>query len=403
MSQTHRIAAAGRNLGTIMSRFGQAGWRRAALGGVVCLAAAGWCQAEEARKSTSVAGLTPVDVFVSGQDGYNTYRIPGIEVAADGTLLAFAEARRLNSSDPGMEHNDIDLVLKRSTDGGKTWSPMVVIEDPGEYWSAANPATVLDRDTGKLWLLYLRCRPDRSTDNARPGTDDHQIIARFTTDAGQHWSEPIDLTTASRDMQNPKWRSTVIGPGGMIQDRHGRLIAPAWMVDPFTVFAIYSEDHGKTWQRGAMVPGGLHGDENQLVELADGTILMDFRQGDNVPHRWFAASHDGGKTWDKPHAGLPVSQVACGIERLLSKSAGDDHDCIVWTGPRGPGRNNLVVRISHDNTRSFPTEKMIAENPAAYSDLARMPDKSVAILYERDNYGYITFLHLTESFLHGKP
>ena len=92
--------------------------------------------------------LTHTDVFLSGKDGYHTYRIPALEAAPDGSLIAFAEARKYNAADPGFGRQDIDLVFKRSTNNGATWSPMTVLEDPGELWSAANPATVVDRTSG---------------------------------------------------------------------------------------------------------------------------------------------------------------------------------------------------------------------------------------------------------------
>jgi sialidase-1 len=105
-------------------------------------------------------GMSPpahVDVYVSGKDGYTGYRIPAIETAPDGSLLAFAEARKHNLSDPGGKGQEIDLVLKRSTDGGATWSAMKLIEHSGEFWSSANPATVVDRGNGRVWVFYLRC------------------------------------------------------------------------------------------------------------------------------------------------------------------------------------------------------------------------------------------------------
>jgi hypothetical protein len=233
------------------------------------------------------AATESTDVFVEKTGGYFAYRIPAIETAQDGTLLAFAEARKYNLDDPGFGKQDIDLVYRRSRDGGKTWSPMKVIEDPGEFWSAANPATLVDRANGRVWLLYLRCKPHRNTDTARPGTDDSRVLARTSDDNGQTWSEPIDLTRASRDYSDPRWRCTVVGPGGMIQDRHGRLLAACWRFAPFGNFALYSEDHGKTWQRSAFVPGP--GDECQLVELADGKLLMDIRQELRVAREHFAA------------------------------------------------------------------------------------------------------------------
>jgi sialidase-1 len=339
-------------------------------------------------------------VFAERTGGYFAYRIPAIETATDGSLLAFAEARKYNLDDPGYGKQDIDLVYRRSGDGGKTWSPMKVIEDPGELWSAANPATVVDRASGRIWLLYLRCKPGKNTDTARPGTDDSQILARTSDDNGLTWSEPIDLTRVSRDFDDAKWRCSVVGPGGAIQDRRGRLVAACWRFEPFGNFTLFSDDHGKTWQRSSFVPAHC-GDECQLVELADGRLLMDIRQ-ETGPRRSFSFSQDGGKTWSPHRPGLPVSPVACAIERYPLKSAGDDRDRIIWTGPRGPDRQNLVVRISYDEGQSFPVERMIYAGHAAYSDLTILNDKSVGVLWERGaehGYQYITFTRLTREFL----
>ena len=286
----------------------------------------GWPQSE----------LRHIDVFTSGQDGYHTFRIPAIEAAPDGSLLAFAEARKYNRSDPGMEENDIDLVMKRSTDGGATWSAMKVIEDPGEKWSAANPATVVDKTNRKVWLFYIRSKPGRSSVTSRPGTDDMQNMARTSTDNGVTWSEPIDLTSVARDLSDSNWRVSVPGPGGPIQDRKGRLIVAFWKVEPPGVFALFSEDHGRTWRRGQMVPGGHGGDENQLVELSGGRILMDFRQNSG-PRRWMAVSNDGGKTWSEPWEAVTVTPVACAIERFMPGPPVATPPAFCGPARKGPG------------------------------------------------------------------
>lgn len=343
--------------------------------------------------------LLQSDVYVSGRDGYFAFRIPVIEVAADGTLLAFAEARKTNRGDPGTNGNEIHLVVKRSADGGRTWSPMILIENAGEGWSAANPATVLDRSNGRVWVHYVRCKPGRGSREARPGTDDLSNLVRYSDDHGASWSGPVDVTAALRDMADPQWGSTIVGPGGGIQDRSGRLIVPCWKSPLRGVFAAFSEDQGRTWRRGELVPGGCGGNEDQLVELADGRLLLDFRQ-DSGDARWNAFSADGGRTWSQPRAGQPVSPVCCAIERYTLKAAGRDRDRIVWTGPRGPAkRTNLVVRISEDEAESFPVERLIAEGSAAYSDMALLPDGSVGVLWERENYGFITFTRLDREFL----
>jgi len=356
--------------------------------------------AAEAGRPQPSPDLKHVDVYQSGTEGYHTFRIPAIETAADGTLLAFAEARKDNASDPGTGNNDIDLVLKRSTDGGATWSAMGIIEDPGEKWSAANASTVLDRQTGRLWVFYIRCKPGRGTEKARPGTDDMQVLARTSDDHGVKWSEPIDLTAVARDLADPNWGASVPGPGGAIQTAKGRLIVPIWGYS-WRNLTIYSDDHGRTWRRGARVPGDQNGDENQLVELSDGRILMDFRQGKG-PHRYLSVSDDGGATWGSVRPGQSVTPVMCAIERLTLKSAGDDRDRLLWTGPKGPGRSRLVARLSYDEGRTFQNERPIADEPAAYSDLTILKDKSAGVLWERGDYKFITFTRLDRSFLEPK-
>jgi sialidase-1 len=348
--------------------------------------------------------LTHTDVFASGKDGYHTYRIPAIEAAPDGSLIAFAEARKYNADDPGFGKQDIDLVFKRSTNNGASWSPMTVLEDPGELWSAANAATVVDRTNGKLWVFYLRSRPGRSTDTSRPGTDDMQTLARWSETSGRTWSEPLDLTAVARDMNDKTWRASVAGPGGAIQTRKGRLMVPMWKV-PFANFAIFSDDHGRTWQRGQIVPGKQGGDENQIVELADGRILMDIRQNSG-PHRWLAESADGGQAWTEPRIGIQVTPVACAIERFTFKAAGDDRDRILWTGPKGPERSHLLIRTSYDEGKNFANEQLVSDQYAAYSDLTVLKDKTVGVLWERGlerGYQFITFTRLNRDWLEADP
>ena len=342
--------------------------------------------------------LTHVDVFSAGQDGYFGYRIPTLAAAPDGTLLALAEARKHSLADPGGDGQDIDLVLKRSTDGGATWLPMQVLEDPGEYWSAANPATVVDRDTGKLWLIYLRAKPGCDTHRARPGTDDIQVLARSSADNGRTWSDPADLTAITRDLADPQWRTSVPGPGGAIQDHRGRLVVPFWRYAPWGVFVAFSADHGRTWQRGGIVPE-VEGDECQLVELPDHRLLLDIRQ-QKGPHRWRVISDDGGLTWSAPQPGETVTPVCCAIERCPAYAA--EYDLLVWTGPRGPHRNNLVARLSRDGGRTFGDERLICAGPAAYSDLTVLPDESIGVLWERgvtNAYESITFTRLARPWL----
>ncbi|MBI4890593.1 MAG: exo-alpha-sialidase, partial [Acidobacteria bacterium] len=213
----------------------------------------------------SAAGplLTHTDVFRSGDNGYNGYRIPALVETAGGDLLAFAEARKENHGDPG--NGDIDLVVKRSQDRGATWSELIVVDDPGEKWAASNPTPVLDRSNGRLWIAYNRWRPGKGTFESHPGTDDNQTWLRFSDDHGRTWSPARDITRDTRDFDN--WGAIFLGPGGAIQTKSGRLLLPAarcpetcsvmaavpgWQGSLYLMraYAIYSDDHGAAWKRG---------------------------------------------------------------------------------------------------------------------------------------------------------
>ncbi len=349
--------------------------------------------------------ISHVDVFTSVQDGYHTYRIPAVETAPDGSLLVFTEARKYNRHDPGTHGNDIDLVYKRSTDAGKTWSEMRVLDDPGERWASCNPVTLLDRTTSRVWLFHNRTRPDRSSASARVGTDDSQAWARYSQDNGLTWSEPRDLTGIARDVEH--WGSSFFGPGGAIQNAAGRLIVPVSQTTgkgdgddrstptTWTAFTIYSDDHGETWTRSKLVSSASS--ENQLVELADGNLLMDARQ-DKGPTRWIFLSSDGGQTWSAPRTGQVVPPIASGIERYSLASAEDDRNRILWTGPRGPGRQTLVLRVSYDEGRTFTNERIISEEKAAYSDITLLADRSIGVIWERGGYAFLTFTRFDLGF-----
>jgi len=344
------------------------------------------------------------DVFTSGQDGYFAYRIPCIVTAPNGALLAFVEARKNNLSDPGGKGQEIDLALKISTDRGRTWSAMKLVEDAPELYSSANPAAVVDSQKKRIWVFYVRCKPARGTYTARAGTDDVLNLARWSDDNGLSWSEPIDLTRIARDFSDPKWTITVPGPGGAIQTSSGRLVVPCWRSAPMRNFVLYSDDHGRSWQRSAEVPGEEQINENQVVELADGRVLMDSRQRRGA-HRWMSTSSDGGNTWSNPRPGQQVTPVMCGIERFTLAAGSAGRNRILWSGPAGPGRTNLTVWTSYDEGKSFQNPRRIYEGPSAYSDMTILDDGTVGILWERGRkrgYQFITFTRVDLSWLEPK-
>ena len=161
---------------------------------------------------------------------------------------------------------------------------------------------------------------------------------------------------------------------------------------PWNTYAIFSDDHGESWQRGQLVPDGEWGSESQLVELSDGRILFDVRQNEG-PHRWVATSDDGGETWSTPRPGEAVTPVCCGIER-----GGLGLGRIVWTGPKGPSRSNLVARFSDDDGETFTDELALSDGYAAYSDLTILDDGTAGAIWERGverGYQFVTFSRFT--------
>ena len=145
-------------------------------------------------------------------------------------------------------------------------------------------------------------------------------------------------------------------------------------------YVLFSDDRGETWNRGELLDALT--DENQVVELADGTIMMDARQS-RGGRRWVAFSSDGGNTWSRPRPGQKVTRVAIAIERYSLDSAGAGRNRILWTGPKGPGRLNLVLRFSHDEGQTSGRDMLLYGGFAAYSDLELLDDGSLGVLWER--------------------
>ena len=242
------------------------------------------------------AAPTATIVFSNGTDGYPIYRIPSLICTPKGVLLAFCEARSGNDQSP------TDMVLRRSLDGGKTWQGMQVLVKAVPE-AAMDPTVVFDRVTQELVLIYDRwpVTPEGheagdATPHRKPGLGRDSITTWIMTsrDDGATWSPPRDITSTTK---RPGWMETIHGPGVGIQTRSGRLLIPCAKNEgePWSNYAIYSDDHGKTWQLSdnEMGPGV---NETQVVELADGTLLLNMRSDDAKKGcRVGATSHDGGQ------------------------------------------------------------------------------------------------------------
>lgn len=371
---------------------------------------AAWTRAQSTQAPPPTRSDEPfeTDVYVAGQEGYHTFRIPSVILTAKGTLLAFAEGRRAGRSDAG----DIDLVVKRSTDGGATWSTLKVIGDNGSG-TFGNPCPVVERDSGTIWLLTTQNLGEDKESQIVDGTSKggRTVWVMHSTDDGVTWSEPRDI---SANVKKADWTWYATGPGIGIQTRRGRLVIPAnhalaaSKVHQSHLF--FSDDRGKTWTLGGSAAD--HTNESQVVELADGRLMLNMR---NHPpqkpenFRKVAISTDGGKILGETTTDSsliePPAQASL-LRYSLAKNAGTGKGArknrLLFANPAAPKRERMTVRVSYDEGTTWPVSRVIYEGPSAYSCLVVLRDRTIGLLYERgaeSPYDRITFTRFTLRWL----
>ncbi len=346
-----------------------------------------------------------LDVFVSGQDGYRTFRIPAMVVTKKGTVLAFCEGRVGGRGDSG----NIDMVLKRSTDGGKTFGPLQVVWDKAKD-TCGNCCPVVDQKTGTIHLLMTWNRGDdhegaiingKSKEPRRP-------YITSSTDDGKTWSKPIDLSKTCRDAD---WGWYATGPGVSIQLERGkykgRLVCPAnhsnkkYKDHAYASHVIYSDDGGKSWKKSEAIRPGCN--EAQVVELADGTLMMNMRAYKPHGARAISLSSDGGATWSKVtfQKDLPEPTCQASILRYTTAADGGKNRLLFANPPQSRGRHRITVKLSYDEGKTWGVSRMIHKGSSAYSCLTILPDKSIGLFYERDGSSKITLANFTLAWLTG--
>jgi sialidase-1 len=341
----------------------------------------------------------PLDLFAgTGKAPHHTYRIPTLAVTKQGTLLAFAELRRNSAYDSG----DIETVLKRSTDGGKTWSAEKVIQDFGTD-TIGNACPIVDPATGRISVLTVWGRlPER---NVKPGfgEDSRRLYLSHSDDDGLTWSEPANIT---EQVKAPTWSWFVPGPAQGIVIQHGphkgRMVVgvnhreTAGEAPGYYAHAMFSDDSGKTWKSSKSY-AALHTNECEIVELANGDLMLNMRNhGSPKRERAVAISKDGGDTWGETtwDAALPEPQCMASIIRHTLPAEGNP-GLILFSNPASQkGRENLTLRGSIDEGKTWPHSKLIKAGDAAYSHLAVLPDGTIALAYETDAYKRIVFTTL---------
>jgi sialidase-1 len=360
------------------------------------------------KSSAAEPQLTKIDLFTAGEEGYALYRIPGLVVTKRGTLLAYCEARKSDRGDWGT----IDVLLRRSTDGGQSWGQRQHIAHHGGKvpknavalaqqlategeQTVNNPVLVAARDGAVHFLYcveYARCFYCRSDDD------------------GETFSKPIDITPAfERFRPDYDWKVLATGPAHGIELRSGRLVVPVWLSTgtgghahrPSVTSTIYSDDQGRTWQRGEIaVPNTeewVNPNETVVVELADGSVMLNVRSESKNHRRLLVTSPDGATGWSRARFQEELLEPICMaslVRYSLEKNGGKNrllfanpHNLERADGKGKPGvgrdRKNLSIKLSEDDGASWPINRTLEPGFSGYSDLAVGPDRSVYCFYER--------------------
>lgn len=324
--------------------------------------------------------LRKADVFVSGADGYHTFRIPALMTTQQGSLLAFCEGRKNGRGD----HGDLDLVMKRSDDLGETWSDLQLVYEEGgdENITIGNPCPVQDQSTGTIWLPFCR--------------DNREVLMTYSKDDGRTWAKPFDIT---KDTKAEGWGWYATGPGVGIQMTRGRykgrMVIPCdhrEMRDGKWIklsHVFYSDDHGETWKLGGSVAD--HTDECQVVELHDGRLMINMRnywkadggQDELGGKRAVAISDDGGESWQPHSFDSTLIEPICQASFIKHSNDTFRRPPLLFSNPASTNRRQaMTVRVSTDDGQTWPVARVIEPGPAAYSCLTVLPDRSIGCLYE---------------------
>ncbi|MCE7059405.1 exo-alpha-sialidase [Dyadobacter sp. CY343] len=367
----------------------------------------------------AVQAQTPV--FVSGAEGYKSFRIPAIVRAPNGDLLAFAEGRVAGSGDFG----DIDIVMKRSKDKGKTWSASQVVAGYDKL-QAGNPAPVFDLSDpafpkGRLFLFFNT--GNNHEGEVRKGKGLREVWYKTSTDAGATWAEPVTITTQVHKPKMPDvnaaynfsedWRSYANTPGHGMQMTEGQFKGRIYIAanhsagDPkpkgadYQAHGFYSDDHGKTFKLSETI--SIEGsNESTAAEISGGRVMFNARnQKGDVRARIVAVSSDGGVKWDTTYFDHNLPDPVC-EGSILTIGKNKKHNILAFSNAADTKeRDNLTLRISFDDGKTWKQSYVVDKRKngekdyTAYSDLVQTGKKTVGVLYEFDGYKSIVFKEMS--------
>jgi sialidase-1 len=331
-----------------------------------------------------------------GDDGSKSYRIPAMTVTPKGTIVTCFDIRWNGSGDLPA---NIDVGVMRSTDNGDTWGPMIIAMDYDQNVAnsrdngVGDPAILVDRDSGHLFIAALWSFGDNGWHGSRPGLDfmeTGQLVIARSTDDGLTWERPRSITPQIKD---PSWRLLFNGPGAGIQLIDGTLVFPAQFKDaeakPSSCF-IYSTDQGENWKISpAAIPDTPLTSESQIVQLGDGSLLMTMRNETRDPQRawsrWEWTGELANGRWVDTR--LDVTDPVC-MAGLTRHPSG----VVLLSNNNSNRRERMTIRYSRDEGQTWSKGRLLDPRPAAYSCLATLANGEVGILYECGDSGSVETL-----------
>lgn len=351
----------------------------------------------------------------AGDDGVNTFRIPGLATTNKGTLIGVYDVRY---NDPVDLQEDIDVGLSRSTDGGQTWEEMRIIMDMGTFGGLpedengiGDPAVLVDRNTNTIWVagLWLHGYPGKRAWNAsEPGiapAETGQFMLVKSEDDGLTWSEPINITPETK---NPEWQLWFDGPGMGITMSDGTLVFAAQYKDANRVphsTIIASRDGGKTWTTGTGAKSETT--EAQVVELADGSLMLNMRDDRNRSNRHdpmngrsVAITTDLGKTWiEHPTSRRALQESNC-MASIIAYHHPERGRVLFFSNPDSQvDRAHITIKTSFDSGMTWPEAhqlELYEENTYGYSCMTMVDEEHIGILYEGAKELYFEKIAISE-------
>ncbi|MHB9054948.1 MAG: exo-alpha-sialidase [Paludibacteraceae bacterium] len=325
-------------------------------------------------------------VFAPNDFGSRNYRIPAITTAADGSLVILTDKRKYNGTDLP---EDIDIVARRSTDGGVTWSKPVTVAQGTGYGKGFGDALLMKAKSGKLVTLFVGGPGLWGSTPQKP----QRTYVSSSFDNGVTWSAPRDITSQiysieSADSVRSKWISLFFGSGHGLTTKSGRLMGVIAVrelgMKGLQNYAVYSDDEGENWKVSERAI--LNGDEAKVIELNNGDILMSSRQPEAVGNRLWAKSSDSGITWGERNTWSEIWGARCDadIVRLTSSNDGFDRNRILHTLPNYTSRKNVTMWLSYDEGTTWPVKKTICPHTSGYSSITILPDGTIGVYLEED-------------------